>query len=249
MNKVIKITEDEIFIGKEDGSIVKTERANANWDVKLGDKVELYASGKTVIVNLARRVKEKKECKPIIEKFSIFGQKKIFPIILSCLFAVFLIALIVINSVPRGKKYTYKADLDFVYVSMVVEFDDDEVTASGVMEMFGDKDDIIGTNKYKITNGKLYIYQEEEKTYEYAGEISSTELEFEIMDGYTLKCKENTMITLRTISIVFMIIFGLLDAAAITFMILIKKGIIKLPNSKENNDNVELNNVEAEVKE
>ena len=57
MNKVIKITDDEVLIGKDDGSIIKTEKSNATWDVKVGDEVELFVDGNTIIPALKKNSK------------------------------------------------------------------------------------------------------------------------------------------------------------------------------------------------
>lgn len=228
MNKVVKVTEDEVFIGKDDGSVVKTEKSNATWDVKVGDVVELFVSGDMVILNLTK--KQKSNVTNGFLGSIVKSCQKILPIAFSCLFVLFLTALIVISSVPRGNKYTYEANIGGMEISSVVTFDGDEITLTSYYELNGETDDEIVTSTYKITDGKLYTYNLTTKEYNYAGKISSTEAVIE-NDGMKLIYKENTMIALRTISIVFMIIFAVLDTAAIAVMLLTKKGVIKLNNS------------------
>lgn len=228
MNKIVKITDDEIFIGKEDGSVVTTEKSNASWDVKVGDIVELFVSGDTVILNLAK--KQKTNVANGFLGSIVKCCQKILPIVFSSMFVLFLTALIVISSVPRGNKYTYETNIGGMEISSVVTFDGDEITLTSYYELNGESEDEVVTSNYKITDGKLYTYNLTTKEYNYAGKISSTEAVIE-NEGMKLVYKENTMITLRTMSIVFMIIFAVLDTAAIAVMLLTKKGVIKLNNS------------------
>ena len=224
MNKVVKVTEDEVFIGKDDGSVVKTEKSNATWDVKVGDVVELFVSGDTVILNLAKKVKEKKE-NSFVKKTVNLCQKTL-PMIFSSLFAIFLVALLVISFVPRGNKYTFEAELMGLKVTSTITFKGDE------MELVNSTSTEVFTSKYKIEDGKLYEFNTETNKYDFVGEITSTKLTMSAEDlGFSMEYKENTMIALRTMSIVFMIIFAVLDTAAIAVMLLTKKGVIKLNNS------------------
>ena len=223
MNKVIKITDDEVLIGKDDGSIIKTEKSNATWDVEVGDEVELFTSGETVILNLAKKVKEKKG-KRLVNGVVRLCQK-MFLISFTSLFALFMVALIVIGMIPRGNKYTYNAEIMGMEFSATISFEGDEMS----MKMTGNEEIIV--TKYKIENKKLYEFNTETLAYDYVGEISSTKITYNLdlgEDGsFNMFFKENTMIALRTLSIVCMIIFAVLDLAALTVMILTKKGIIK----------------------
>lgn len=229
MNKVIKITDDEVLIGKDDGSIVKTEKSNATWDVKVGDEVELFTSGETVILNLAKKVKEKKENGFVNGVVKLC--QKMFLISFTSLFALFMVALIVIGMIPRGNKYTYNAEIMGMELSATVSFEGDEMS----MKMTGDEE--IMVTKYKIESKKLYEYNTETSAYDYVGEISSTKITYKLdlgeVGSFNMIFKENTMIALRTLSIVCMIIFAVLDLAALTVMILTKKGIIKLSDSRK----------------
>ena len=229
MNKIIKITDDEVLIGKDDGSIVKTEKSNATWDVKVGDEVELFTSGETVILNLSKKAKEKKEKRFVNDVVRLC--QKMFLISFTSLFALFMIALIVIGVIPRGSKYTYNAEIMGMEVSATLSFKGDE------MYMKSTFDEEIAVAKYKIESKKLYEYNTETLTYDYVGEISSTKITYKLdlgEDGsFSMIYKENTMIALRTLSIVCMIIFAVLDLAALSVMILTKKGIIKLSESRK----------------
>ena len=229
MNKVIKITEDEIFIGRDDGSVLTTEKANASWDVQVGDEVEVFASGETVILNLAKPNKRNKSSKLMNNAFVnkiVSLSQKIFPIVFSCLFVLFLVALIVVSCVPRGSKYTFKDEIAGIEISSVVEFTKDELTSTTYYSESLEDENMIYTTNYKITDGKLYTYNLTTKEYNYAGKISSTKAIIE-SEGLKIEYKENTMIALQTLSIVFMVIFAVLDLASITILVLTKKGIIK----------------------
>ncbi|MBQ8425941.1 MAG: hypothetical protein IJX17_08015 [Clostridia bacterium] len=61
MNKVIKVTEDTIYVGKNDGEIVKTNISNASWDVKVGDEVEIFANDEIIILYLIKKLDKELE--------------------------------------------------------------------------------------------------------------------------------------------------------------------------------------------
>ena len=225
MNKIIKITDDKIFVGKDDGSILETEISNASWGAKVGDEVEVFSSGDTVILSLAKKAKEKKVY-PIIKK-TVNACQKLLPMIFTGLFAFFTIALIVICALPKGYKYEFEMEFMGVEVTSTIKFKGDE------MEMTMSTLDEITTAKYDIEDGKLYEYNTETRKYDYLGEISSTKLSIkEPETGLVLEYEEETMIALRTLSIVFMVISGVLDLACIAVALLTKRGIIKLEEAQ-----------------
>ena len=225
MNKIIKITDDKIFVGKDDGSILETEISNASWDAKVGDEVEVFSSGDTVILSLAKKAKEKKVF-PIIKK-TVNACQKLLPMIFTGLFAFFTIALIVICALPKGHKYEFEMEFMGVEVTSTIKFKGDE------MEMTMSTLDEITTAKYDIEDGKLYEYNTETRKYDYLGEISSTKLSIkEPETGLVLEYEEETMIALRTLSIVFMVISGVLDLTCIAVALLTKRGIIKLEEAQ-----------------
>lgn len=228
MDKIIKVTEDEIFIGKEDGTIIKTERANANWDVKVGDVIEVFASEEMIILNLAKKTKTKTKKLFNFEKLFQYCQK-LLPIIFSSLFAAFMIALIVVCSVPRGKEYKFSDSLMGIDYSYTVTFSKDEVVLKSYAKYGDEVEDSVSTYEYKITDGCLYVYNEELEVYENNGRISSTKLILTDLEGESLKLelKEKTMCALRNTFITFMVVFGILDLACIVIIVLTKKGIIK----------------------
>lgn len=229
MNKIVKVTEDKIFIGKDDGSLVEAGRASANWEVKVGDEVEIFTSGDEIILSLAKKVKDKKIIENKAVKWVVKNSQKLLPIVFSAVFVFFTIALIVICSVPRGWKYVYREEVAGVEVESIVEFDDDELTLTTYSNMMTEEDEIdaVVTSKYKITDGKLYTYNLTTEQYNYAGKISSTKAVIE-NEGFKIEYKEETMCALRAVAIVFMVISAILDAGAIAVMILTKKGILKL---------------------
>jgi len=59
MNKVIKVTEDTIYVGKSEGEIVKTDISNASWDVNVGDEVEIFANDEIIILYLLKKFEQK----------------------------------------------------------------------------------------------------------------------------------------------------------------------------------------------
>ena len=227
MNKIIKIEENKIFVGKDDGSILETETSNASWDVKVGDEVEVFTSGDTVILSLAKKTKEKKCC-PIIKK-AVNACHKLLPMIFTGLFAIFTIALIVICALPKGNRYEFDMEIMGMELTSTIKFKGDEMqmTMSTLDKVTSVKYD------YDIEDGKLYEYNTETKKYDYLGEISSTKLTIkEPETGMMLEYEEETMIALRTLSIVFMAIAAVLDFACIAVVFLTKKGIIKLDEAQ-----------------
>ena len=243
MDKVIKVTEDEIFIGREDGSVLKTDRVNASWDVKVGDVVDVFSSDNMIILNLAKKTKVKTKKNFNFEKLFQYC-KKLLPIIFSSLFAAFMIALIVVCSVPRGKEYTFSDNVWGIDYSCSATFSKDELIIKSYAKLGNEVEDTITTFEYKITYGTLYVYNEETATaeligsFEISGKISSTKLELSDIEieGFNIILKEKTMCALRNTFITFMVIFGILDLACLAIIILTKKGIIKT-NEQSNNEN------------
>lgn len=234
MNKVIKVTEDEVFVGKADGSVVKTDKSNASWDVQIGDQVEIFTSGDMLILNLISQSRlKKKKVKSSFSKKIINLCRKVFPIAFTSLFLFFLTALIVIVSVPRGWKYTYEEEVGGVYVSCSIRFEDKNylVMSSEVAEFDRLPEKYIQRMRYRIENGKLYIYSEEDEGFMYCGKINSMEIDF-IDEEVMVNLKEDTMSALKVISIVFMCIFAVLDFASIVVFMLIKNGTIKIEADK-----------------
>lgn len=143
------------------------------------------------------------------------------------LFAFFTIALFVICALPKGHKYEFEMEFMGVEVTSTIKFKGDE------MEMTMSTLDEITTAKYDIDDGKLYEYNTETRKYDYLGEISSTKLSIkEPETGLVLEYEEETMIALRTLSIVFMVISGVLDLTCIAVALLTKRGIIKLEEAQ-----------------
>ncbi len=234
MNKVIKVTDDEIFVGMEDGSVVRTEKSNASWDVQIGDNVELFASGDMIILNLVTATRKSDKSKLTNGVFCKIAKlcQKVFPIAFSVLFVMFLTALIVVCSLSKGDKYTGKIYEDGVEFNIVIDFEDDNyLLLTSEYEEWGDKPVRMSeTVRYRIDDGKLYMYSTDSEGFIYVGKITSTQIEANgFMGGsYPLELKEKTMITLRTLSAVFMSLFAVLDLASVTVMLLIKNGKIKI---------------------
>lgn len=224
MNKIIKVTNDEILVGTDEGSIIKTERANASWDAKVGDKVEIFSNGDTVILTLRQKHKERKENMFVSKTVGLC--QKIFPIVFSCLLVVFLAAFLVICNVPRGKKYVIK-NTAIVEYDITITFDGDEmiIKSTNLFAEEGEDKYVVNSTKYAIVDGELYEYNELTEEYDLIGEISSTKLSL-IIDNYRIVFKENTMISLKTWSLILMIVSAVLDLACIVVFVLTKKGVI-----------------------
>ena len=149
------------------------------------------------------------------------------PIIFTGLFAFFTIALIVICVLPKGHKYEFEMEFMGMELTSTIKFKGDE------MQMTMSTLDEVTSVKYDIEYGKLYEYNTETKKYDYLGEISSTKLTIkEPETGMMLEYEEETMIALRTLSIVFMAIAAVLDFACIAVVFLTQKGIIKLDETQ-----------------
>lgn len=221
MDKVVRVTDEKIFIGKDDGSLIEVGVDSANWDVKVGDQVEVFTGESGIVLSLSKKVKEKKIGENKAVKWVMNKSQKLLPIVFSSVFVFFMIALIVICSVPRGRKYKFNTEFLGMEVTSTITFKNDK------MEVRSSTLDEVEYVLYDIDDGKIYEYNSETKTYDYMGKISSTKLTVE-SDGFSMVYKEHTMIALKTISIVFMVIAAILDAGAITVMILTKKGVLKL---------------------
>lgn len=148
MNKIIKIADGKVFVGKDDGSILETEISNASWDAKVADEVEVFSSGDTVILSLAKKAKEKKVF-PIVKK-TVNACQKLLPMIFTGLFAFFTIALIVICALPKGHKYEFEMEFMGMELTSTIKFKGDE------MQMTMSTLDEVTSVKYDIEDGKLY---------------------------------------------------------------------------------------------
>ena len=248
MNKVIKVTEDEIFVGKSDGSVVKTEKSNASWDVQVGDYVEIFSSGDMLILNLISQVTIKKKKDNSTNSFSqkLFKLcRRVLPVTFTALLVFFLTALIVIVSVPRGWKYKFEESVAGAYANISIRLENDEYAV--LVSEIGDYDippeTFMERLRYRIIDGRFYMWSEEDESFMYCGKISSTKIEW-VAEGVTVELKENTMITLKVFSIVFMSVFAALDVASIVVCGLIKNGKIKI---KEDEKNIEIESAKESV--
>lgn len=123
MNKVVKITEDKIFVGQDDGSLLETDRTNANYDVKVGDVVEVYSKDDLIIIN---KISDKNPTKSNKNNIKL---SKILSITFSIIFSFFLISFIVISVLPHGKVYTYEMSDGEDYYRIKLTFSEDIVTS------------------------------------------------------------------------------------------------------------------------
>lgn len=51
MLKVIKVTEDKVFVSNDKGKIVATDKNKFDWEVKVGDHVELFEHDNEIIIS------------------------------------------------------------------------------------------------------------------------------------------------------------------------------------------------------
>lgn len=223
MNKVIKITDDEVLIGKDDGSIIKTEKSNATWDVKVGDEVELFVDGNTIIPVLKKKLKSKKKNKflTITSKLS----QKIFIPLFTMIWALSLISIIVLGVIPRGDTYLYKDNIIGVDVSSKMVFSEDGMEIEALDENGEYK---ITSYSFKIVSGSLYVWSSERGEFEYWGKISSTKIN--LVSGVAkVELKEARLMPVKIVSIVLLSVFASLD---LLMMIL-----VVIDKCKRNKDN------------
>lgn len=50
MFKIIKVNEEFAYIGNSEGKVIKMNKSALDWEIKVGDYVELYESGDEIIV-------------------------------------------------------------------------------------------------------------------------------------------------------------------------------------------------------
>ena len=87
MNKIIKITDNEVVVGKDDESVLKVKKSSVNWNAKVGDAVDIFADGDETILSLSKQYVQKKDCK--ILQCLVKGCQKILPIVFSGLVGLF----------------------------------------------------------------------------------------------------------------------------------------------------------------
>lgn len=185
-----------------------------------------------------------------MNKFLNFVKKPLI-IISGAVFGVFLIMLIVVCALPHGKTYSYSFEMmnqhlmdiemdfdkDTIFISM--EYDEDLAKEEGIPES---QRYVSVRVDYEIRNGKLYTREEDSTTFEYGGEINSFKI---TMSGDEMGISFNdlkielvctTNVALRTISIVFMIVSGIVLVGSLVILVLDKKGILK---SQTNGESVE----------
>ena len=226
MNKIIKITDDEIVIGKDDGSVLKTAKSNANYDAKVDDVVDVFVDGDTTIIAKSKKYVEKKECKFLTKL--IRGCQRLLPIIFSSIFALSLICLIVVCAVPRGKMYKNKQVFGNIIVNSEISFSGKNMTVRN----YYNGNDSKTVFEYKIKNGKLFYFSKTANKYLEFGSLSSTKIEVEDSENQTLIFVEKGMKSLVAVFIVLTVVSGLCDIACFTVIILTMKGIIKLDDKK-----------------
>lgn len=230
MNKIIKITDDEIVIGKDDGSVLKTAKSNANYDAKVDDVVDVFVDGDTTIIAKSKKYVEKKECK-FLSKL-ICGCQKLLPIIFSSIFVLSLICLIVVCAVPRGKMYKNKQVFGNIIVNSEISFSGKNMTVRN----YYNGNDSKTVFEYKIKNGKLYYLSKTANEYLEFGSISSTKIVVENSQNETLVYVEKGMKAFVAVFIAITVISGVCDIACFTVLVLTKKGIIKLDDNKMKQD-------------
>lgn len=175
----------------------------------------------------------------------VYLSQKIFPIIFSSLTAIFLILLIVSCVISRGKLYEFKYKYDdYNSITTRIEFSSKTFEVRNYYPN-GEKDSSVF--EYKIKDGKLYYFEEYQDKYLEYGSINSTKLVIDTNTGFKYVFVEKGIVALKSVSITFLIIFAVLDAASIAVLILNKKGIIKIKS--EVTDKNKTNEVKKESEE
>ena len=167
-----------------------------------------------------------------MRKFINFAKKSLL-IITASIFVVFTALLIIISSLPKGKKYEYEFSAIGITMEVDYTFDGDEV----IMDSYVLAEHDTAKTKYKINKGDLYLMNVDTAEWEYAGEINAYEIVMKASAEETgignmeivLECKTNKAI--RTVAIVFMCISGVLAGACVAIYYLDKKGMLKFADN------------------
>ncbi len=163
-----------------------------------------------------------------MRKFINFAKKPLL-FITAGIFVVFTILLIIISCLPKGSKYEYRFSAMGVTMEIDYSFKGDEVTVDTYVMNEHDS----AKTTYKINKGDLYVVNLDSNEWEYVGEINAFEIVMKASAEETgignmeivLVCKANK--ALRTVSIVFMCVSGVLAAACAALYFLDKKGKLK----------------------
>lgn len=242
MNKIIKMTDEEIVVGKEDGSVLKVNKSTVSWDAKVGDIVDIFIDGDETILSLSEGV-QKKKCNFL--QCLINGCQKVLPIVFSSLVGLFLILTIVFCAIPRGNKYYFSQETSGILVETEISFSDKKMIVKNSYRGLEDETKF----DYKIEKGKLLYFSKSEQKFMEYGSINSTKIVVTNYDNSKLVFVEKGMFALKTISIVFLVITAILDALCVTVLILTKKGIIKLETKKSSEEPKQNLQEEASEKE
>lgn len=170
-----------------------------------------------------------------MRKFIDFAKKPLL-IITASIFVAFTALLIIISCLPKGSKYEYEFSAIGITMEVDYTFDGDEV----IMDTYVLNEHDSAKTKFKINKGDLYLVNLETNEWEYAGEINAYEIVMRATAEETgvgnmeivLECKTNKAI--RTVSIVFMCISGVLAAACVALYFLDKKGMLKFADKTVN---------------
>ena len=222
MNKIIKITDNEIIVGKDDGEVLKLPKSSCEWNAKIGDFVDVFKDGDSFILSKSVNFVEKKDCKFV--ECLVKSCKKILPIIFSSLFGLFLILTIVLTVMPHGKLYKYNAEIFGIKVYSEISLSGNKITVKNYYDNRCDRTE----STFEIKNKKIYTLNQETNQYAELGTISSTKIVTDSGDNFEIVYVETCVKAWKNVGIVFMIIFAVLDVASIVVLILNKKGIIKI---------------------
>lgn len=246
MYNVVKISEDKIYMLNDEGKMFKTDLANANWNVQVGDVITIHnVEGKIVLSQVNKTIVDNKKKK---KNFSgiVKACKKVLIPIFSALFAISLIAFFVFTFIPHGKRYTYsieKENGDFAKIEITFRknevkihlncFETIEYTLTNPgnenyseAETYNkyEREYFTVNYKYKIHKKQLYVFNPNGGESIACGEISSTNIVFEIPESdeinITYFLEENTMKTLKTLSLILFISFAVLDMTCIAVAII-----------------------------
>lgn len=65
MKKIVRVTNDYVFIGVDDGKVIKVDKKEFDWDPVVGEQVEVYNSDNDIIVTKIENEKAEKKEEPI----------------------------------------------------------------------------------------------------------------------------------------------------------------------------------------
>lgn len=200
MGKVVKVTDEEVHIEKLDKSMFYTNKSNADWDIRVGEYVEIFTKENVVIL---------KKCEGDINRISqiisyYFDKLKVS---LFVIFFFILFTFIYYKYLDNDGLYSYKENVLGVNIEVNIALQGDEMSYNRIVS--GVTKESLKT-KYKITDEKLYGLNENTGKYVYIGDITTTKLIIYTNDNEKMELTCNdTVKNIKIIKIIFLTYSGI----------------------------------------